>query len=842
MKADTFGMWIKARRKHLDLTQEALAERIGCSLSAIRKIEKDERRPSRQIAELLALHLEVPPEDLSLFLQTARGGGTLRRLGSASASTGKLVAVTESLSPASNIPASATPFIGRQQESDALARMLTDPRQRLITILGPGGIGKTRLAMEAATQQLAAFDQRVYFIQLTTFQTVESILPAIAATLNIPSTNANELKTRLIDYLHDKKALLVLDNFEHLVEGAPALSEILQGAPQAKLLVTSRERLNLQGEWTFELSGLTVPPQLDDGRAVYSALQLFELHARRLRPDLSLVGAEREAAIRICQRVDGMPLAIELAAAWVNVLSCEEIAEEIERGFDFLSSTLRDAPERHRSLRATFEHSWKRLTGVEQSALSRLTIFQGGFSLEAAETVIGVERTVLSSLESKSLLRRSSSGRFDLHEIIRQYAKDYLKDESALREKHSEHYLGLLHRSSSELFGTDKTNLLGRLFDELGNLNGAWEWALSQKRFMLMDAALESFWMLYDVHGWLADGIEQTGELIEALRVEAHAQVYLGRALTFHGMLIFRAGEYMRARNAYEEGIKLLREAGETKHLPPALIFNGIVVSLMGDFLYARQLMDEGVELAKEHSERWFLALGQFDQGFIAGQEGNLEYAYERMQAGLSLWRELGNSRFIAFALNFLSPIAIQLGRLDDAQAYLEESLRLGTQIHDRWGMGTALGRLGGLALLKSDLPLAKTMLEKSLVLFTDLGAHWDIAWALTQLGKVAIASGEWMEAEDLLKRAVKISLEAEAMPQAIDAALELAECLIQRGEQDQAAELILLTSGHPASTDSAKQRAVKLGEIIAQKMDGVDLEKIMEGKTMEEVMARYLG
>lgn len=839
MTADTFGMWIKARRKQLDLTQETLAERIGCSLSAIRKIEKDARRPSRQIAELLALHLEVPPEERTLFIQTARGEGNLRRLGSASAPTGKLVAVTESLSPASNIPASATLFIGRQQESDSLARMLTDPRQRLITILGPGGIGKTRLAMEAANLQLAAFDQRVYFIQLTAIQTAESILPAIAATLNIPSVSVEELKTRLIDYLRDKKALLVLDNFEHLIEGAPLLSDLLQKLPRLKLLVTSRERLNLQGEWTFELGGLTVPPQSDDGRAVYSALQLFELHARRLRPDLSLVGAEREAAIRICQRVDGMPLAIELAAAWVNVLSCENIAGEIERGFDFLSSTLRDVPERHRSLRAAFENSWMRLNGAEQSALSRLTIFQGGFSLEVAEAVTGAERTVLSSLESKSLLHRSANGRFDLHEIIRQYAKDHLKDESVLRGRYSEHYLGLLHRSSSELFGADKSNLLGKLFDELGNLNGAWEWALSQKRFALMDSALESLWMLYDVHGWLSDGIEQTGELIDALRVEADAQVYLGRALTFHGMLIFRAGDYMRARNAYEEGIKLLREAGGTKHLPPALIFNGIVVSMMGDFLYARRLMDEGVELAKEHSDRWFLALGQFDQGFIAGQEGNLEYAYERMQVGLSLWRGLGNSRFIAFALNFLSPIAIQLGRLDDAQAYLEESLLLGTQIHDRWGMGTALGRLGGLALLKKDLPLAKTMLEKSLVLFTDLGAHWDIAWALTQLGQVAIASGEWVEAEDLLKRAVKISLEAEAMPQVIDAALELAECFIQRGEFEKAAELILPAMGHPASTDSAKQHAAKLSEIIAQKMDGVDLEKIMEGKTMEEVMAR---
>lgn len=492
MNPDTFGEWLKTRRKQLDLTQAALANLVGCSLSAIRKIENDQRRPSKQIAELLATHLEVPPEERTLFLKIARGEGSLQRLNSASNLMGKQVAVSESFSPPSNLPVPTTPFIGRQQERDALARMLTDPRQRLITILGQGGIGKTRLALEAAHAQLAAFDQQVYFIQFAAFQTADSILPAIASALNIPSASADELKVRLSDYLRGRNVLLTLDNFEHLMDGAPLLSELLQKIPTLKILVTSRERLNLQGEWTFELGGLTVPPSADEGKAAYSALQLFELHAQRLRPNLKLVGAEREAAIRICQRVDGMPLAVELAAAWVNLLSCVEIAEEIERGFDFLSSTLRDMPERHSSLRAVFDHSWKRLTEAEQSALSRLTLFQGGFSLEASESIVGAERGVLSGLESKSLLRRSPNGRFDLHEVIRQYAKDYLKDEAALRDRHSEYYLGLLHRSEAELFGADESNLLGRLFDELGNLSAAWAWALSQKQIARMNAALQS--------------------------------------------------------------------------------------------------------------------------------------------------------------------------------------------------------------------------------------------------------------------------------------------------------------------------------------------------------------
>lgn len=836
MNPDTFGAWLKQRRKQLDLTQDALAQRVGCSLSAIRKIENDQRRPSKQIAELLALHLEIPPAERTLFLKSARGEGSLQRLNSASSPTRSLFAAPQTFSPPSNLPVPAAPFIGRQPESDSLARMLSDPRQRLITILGPGGIGKTRLALQAARAQLAAFDQQVYFVPLAALPSAESILPAIASALNIPAASAIELQTRLSDYLRGKTVLLVLDNFEHLMDGAPLLSDLLQKTPTLKLLVTSRERLNLQGEWTFELGGLTVPPSADEPKAAYSALQLFELHAQRLRPNLQLLGAERVAAIRICQRVDGMPLAIELAAAWVNVLSCQQIAEEIERGFDFLSSTLRDTPERHRSLRAVFDHSWKRLTASEQSALSRLTLFQGGFSLEAAQAVVGAERSVLSSLESKSLLRHSPSGRFDLHEVIRQYAQDYLNDEAALRERHSAYYLGLLSQSEKELFGADESNLLGRLFDELGNLRAAWNWALTQRQFARLDSALQSLWLLYDVHGWLAEGIEQTGALIAALRDEADGQAALGRALTFHGMLVFRAGDYLRARAALEEGIALLRASGGTKSLPPALIFGGIVAALMGDFPLARALQDEGVTLAQAHGDHWFTALGQFNQGFIAGQEGNFEYAYERMQAGLSIWRGLENARFIAFALNFLSPIAVQLGRLEDAQAYLEESLRLSADIRDRWGMGTALGRLGNLALRKGDAQTARRLLADSLTLFTDLGARWDIAWALTQLGKAAIASAACDEAEDLLKRAVKLSLEAQALPQAMDAALELAQCFIQRGEFARAAELVLPVIRHPAITIETEQQAEKLQDELEKYLAPME-----SPEALETVLARVV-
>ncbi len=514
MNADTFGEWVRKRRKALDLTQEMLATRIGCSLSTIRKIEKEERRPSRQVAELLADHLDVLPDERTLFLKAARGEGGIQRFDSRSDRASTWVTIPTA-SPAPNrIPVPSTPFIGRQQETASLTRMLADPFSRLITILGPGGIGKTRLAIETARAHQVAFAGRIYFVQLATYSQPDSILPAIANILEIPSSNTVELTARLTGYLHDKTILLVLDNFEHLLDGAPVLSELLQQAPQLKILVTSRERLNLQGEWTFELSGLSVPPSGDESSAIYSALQLFEQHARRIHSDLQLVGAERAAAIRICQRVDGMPLAIELAAAWVNVLSCVEIANEIERSFDFLSSILRDASPRHKSLRAVFEHSWQRLKPEEQQTLSQLSAFQGGFSRQAAEAVTGSSLNVLSSLMSKSLLRRSESGRFDLHEVIRQYALGYLSDEKAVWGNHSKYYLDWLHESVPALYGNDEAMRLQEFVAEVGNIHTAWEWALEQSKFAALDRALDSYWMAYDIHGWLQEGIGQTDALI----------------------------------------------------------------------------------------------------------------------------------------------------------------------------------------------------------------------------------------------------------------------------------------------------------------------------------------
>ena len=463
-----FGEWLKQRRKTLDLTQEELAERAGCSIFALRKIESGERRPSKQLAGLLASALEITAEEQPTFIRVARGDLNLERLRISKPDTSP-PSISDFLNqhqthetapphttpePAPHhLPYPPSPLLGRDTELAALERLFKDSQCRLLTLTGMGGIGKTRLAIEFASRQRDTFPDGVHYVPLASLNSAESIVPAMAEALEYSFSGPGDLKEQLLKFMSarlKRSALLVLDNLEHLIaqssETIELISEILQRLPHLKIITTSRERLNLQGEWMYELHGLPVPPvefadKLDD----YSAAVLFVQRAQRIKIDFEISEAEKAELIQICHLVEGIPLALELAAAWVGMLTCEEIAREIESNKDFLSTSMRDVPERHRSLRATFDHSWKLLSSHEQDVLSRLSIFRGGFDRNAAEKVAGATLPLLASLVSKSLVRRTEQARYDLHEVIRQYAASHLdEDQSRCLETcdlHSDYYL-----------------------------------------------------------------------------------------------------------------------------------------------------------------------------------------------------------------------------------------------------------------------------------------------------------------------------------------------------------------------------------------------------------------
>jgi predicted ATPase len=658
---------------------------------------------------------------------------------------------------------------------------------------------------------------------------------------------------QLLNYVRQKTLLLLLDNLEHLLGAGESLAQLLQHAPGVKLLVTSRERLNLQGEWLFDLQGLPVPPPDQvDWVEEYSAVELFVHTARRLQAGFTLKAEDHSAVSRLCQLVGGMPLAIELAAAWVRILSCEEIVCEIERGLDFLAGTARDLPERHHSLRAVFDHSWNLLSDAERTLLCRLAVFRGGFEREAAEQVAGATLPLLSALVSKSLVHRTAGGRYDLHEVVRQYALSRLADDrqsEATRDRHCDFYLALLRDREKGLRGAAQRETLRELTNEIDNVRAAWTWAVLRDRFGSLGPAVRCFGWLYEMRGWFREGFEQLELVVQRARGNSEDEVrqrVLGQALAQQGLLLFRQGESCRAQTLLAESLSILRHFNDPALLLDPLIFSGVIMFLHGEMERAQTRLEECLACARAAEEPWFAAYALFDQGYVASLLGRYDEGHEQMLAGLAEWRALGDSRHAALGLNHISPTAIRLGRYEEAQAFLEESLMLCTRVGDRWGMGTAYRQMGLLALARGDPVEAQSLIHKSLDLFRGLITGWDVVQSLVYLGEATAAAGDTSAARRIFLDALDQAVEVRANSLALDALIGLADLQALAGEAEQAVELAACVLSHVASTQEAKERAEHLcAQLAPQLAAPQQLERAWastEDGRLEEIVEEVLG
>lgn len=386
---------------------------------------------------------------------------------------------------ASNLPPQLTPFIGREAEVRDLTDLLADPACRLLTLVGPGGVGKTRLALEVATRQQPDYADGTCFVALQHINTPECLSETIADAIQFPLSGTGEPQVQILSALRDKHLLLVLDNFEHLLVAVDLLTAILSAAPEVQVLVTSREVLNVQEEWLYPLAGMDVPAR-DDERdiASYSAVQLFVERARRVCRDFAL-SSQQVAVVHICQLVGGMPLALELAAGWTTTLPCDRIAVEIARNLDFLATRLRNIPERHRSMRAVFDQTWQLLTPQERNVFQRLSVFRGGFRQEAATVVAGATLATLAALVDKSLLRCTPDGRYQIHELLRQFASEQLSllpnEVVRVHDAHCDYYADFLEAQWSEMAGFQMA-AVAIAETELENIREAWQWAVANTR------------------------------------------------------------------------------------------------------------------------------------------------------------------------------------------------------------------------------------------------------------------------------------------------------------------------------------------------------------------------
>lgn len=718
----SFGLWLRQRRKQLDLTQEMLAERVGCSLSAIRKIESDERRPSREVAELLADCLQIVAKDRATFLKVARSELRIERLvalasPAAQPVTAPAPAPVQAERPSRSVlPIPLTPLVGRAAEVMELSRLLGQPDCRLLTLVGPGGMGKTRLAQALAADQQAAFAHGVAFVALAALSSPEFIMPALVHTLDLASADSTTPKTQLLNYLREKQMLLVLDNLEHLLDGIDWLTELLAYAPALKVLATSRERLNLLGEWVFDLHGLPTPPMVSPRPALpnqavqaevavmqYGSVELFVKSTRRVLPSFALSAQNRGVVAHICRLVDGMPLGIELAAAWTPVISCQEIAQEIERNLDFLTVNRRDLPERHRSLRAVFDHSWQALTDEERRVLAGLALFRDGFHREAALAVADAHLPLLMTLSAKSLLYRTAEGRYAMHELIRQYALEKLQASGqgiGAAERHLHYFLQFVLAAREQLRGPNLVEWYNRLEQEHANVRAALTWAFTVdatseriEQGLQLATANHRYWQgrghLREGFTWLERGLQMNAAIGAATRANA---------LQIGGWLLHQLGNSQRASTMLQESVMLYQELQDETNLAATLDFLGDVAWMAGDFPIAQQSYAASLAIFRKQGDPYHIGLSLYSAGRLHVDYGYYGEAESLLQEGLALLERIPHPRGIALCLNALGRLALFQAVNDGAGRQLRKALQIFYELGNKVDVAECLEALAILA------------------------------------------------------------------------------------------------------------------------------------------------
>lgn len=649
------------------------------------------------------------------------------------------------------LPPQATAFVGRQKELAEIHRLLETPDCRLLTLTGPGGIGKTRLAIETGRQS----SWSVYFVPLVA---AESLLPAITDALELTFDKKLDQKPQLFAYLNDKQLLFILDNFEHMLEEAILLNELLQAAPAIRLLVTSRERLNIQSEWVLNIEGMEHA----------GAVQLFIQHARKM----GAAPTDMESIVKICQLVDGMPLGIELAATWTKALTCVEIANEIQRSLDFLTSSLRDTPERHRSLRAVFEHSWNLLADEERRIFCQLSIFRGEFQREAAAQIIPATLMQLSALVDKSLLRRTESGGYEIHELLRQYAAEKLEGcaDEAVKNRFAAYFLDFIRVREKLLVGPTQQSILREISRELENVRAAWHWAVQQGDWAKISDALGVL-EYFDMRGLAFEGADFFGAAVEKLRLAESLtpQMELILARTLAGYAWFGAwmGYVSKedARHLIEKSIALSEKNGNKKELAFGYLVLGHHYQFRYDLDKAEDLCRRSYALYQEIGEQYWVGNALSALAMIADLRGDYALSSSLYLEMLQRYRDLGESIGCAGALVSLTNTTRLQGHFTEARAYGEESVRLFRELAQPDRLSNALANLGLVYKALGDYDAAEAIFEESRQICEPLTFDRGmLAAVLNNLGILARLRGHYEEAVRIHQRSVTLFKEVDSL------------------------------------------------------------------------------
>ncbi len=725
-----------------------------------------------------------------------------------------------------NLPQPTTPFVGRTAELTAIEKRLTDPNCRLLTITGPGGMGKTRLSLQAAAKQVGRFLNGIFFVPLTAVtptpsdDAAELVIEAIAETLGVSFQGSEPLQSELLDYLRQKEMLLLLDNFEHLLAATTLLGNILNQAPDVKLLVTSRERLNLQGEWTYELHGLLRPdPDQTDGMQS-EAVQLFLQSAQRVEAGFVGDTAVYPAISRICHLVRGMPLAIELAASWVRLLSPQEIVTEIEQNLSFLTSTLRDAPERHQSMQAVFDASWQLLQPNEQAIMARLSVFRGRFSREAAQAVADVSLAELLALADKSLVRKKNGGGtaviFHLHALLRQFAGEKLAQnppqEIDAQERHGRHYVQFLQQRENTLLQSGQKQALAEISAELDNVRAAWQWLLQHRKTDLLDQALAGMYLFYWARSWLHEGYTA---FQNAAAIVPDDDALLARILWRQAEFSAWLSQYDEAQSLLTRSLSLLRRIDSPKELAMALEANGRLHYWQGNYTRAREQVEESLAIFREIDDPFGQAQSLNSLANILCEESADFAAAENLFAeSLAITQELGDGFGIAKVLINQGATAQAVGDFERAQQHFQESLALYREVDYQYGISAALSYLGQVTAQLGDGEAAADLIRQSLAIYRESGNRRAIVSGLEQLAGVIAQAGDLSTAKRYYVEALHLALALQSSRLIQELLTAVAQLAHSEGHNAQALKTIAFVLAQP---DIGQQLEDKANRLLAR-------------------------
>jgi predicted ATPase len=713
-----------------------------------------------------------------------------------------------------NLPTPKAPLVGRQEELTQVAMHLNEPDCRVLTLLGLGGIGKTRLAIEAAHEQLKGrFSGGVYFVPLEALSSSALIPATIAAALKLDLQAASPLE-QLIRHIGHKHVLLVLDNYENVVEGASLAAELVQTCPNLKLLITSRVRLNIAEEWILPLQGLPVPTDtitLEEAPG-FGALGLFLQQAERVLPRFALDRENLPHVIEICGLLRGLPLAIELAAVWVRLMPPQEIAREIRQNYDFLASSARNVPERQRSIRAVFEHSWNLMDAEEQDVFSRLALFRGGFTKAAAGQVAGASLPLLAGLVDKSLLEIAPRGRYEQHPLLRQYAQEKLAERPQgwleTRENHGQHYLCLLQERGKEIRGPRQKEALREIEEELENVRAAWHWAVVEAKSDLLEQAVEPLRVFYDQRGRIQEGIEALSQALAALEDASPTPSLLGCLLVHKAWLLHRIGQYQEAGKLAERGLALLRPLGESKGVILGLNTLGAIAARTGSYLQAKPRFEEALALAEAQGDQEALAICLDNLASVEQYLGNFAQARRYQEQSLTLARQLGNDSQIVMNLNSLGTLMLSMDGPREAQPLLEEGLQLAQRVGLQRMLPFFLANMGLASYKLGEYSEAQPLYQEALDMVRTSGETWLEAGLLAELGRIDAALGNYPGAQRYFARSLEIAWQNKDVPFVLRTIIYAAELQAKEGQAEQAAKLLTLVLQHPGTEQEDKDLA----------------------------------